>query len=163
MFIYNIKINKKTILFFVVLLAIIIGLFFEISTISNKGVPDITKENVDIVMDTENFIKETKIIHENLPKYINKKVKISGFVFRMPDFNSNIFVCGRNVLVKGEDKIAGILCYLENNLQYLDDEWVEIYGEITRGEYNDNEMPIIKIEKINKIAAPQDTYVELLN
>lgn len=163
MFVYNLKVNKKTILFFVVLLAIVIGLFFEISTLSSKGVPDITKENVDLVIDTKNFINGTKILHENLPNYIDKKVKISGFVFRMPDFNSNIFVCGRNVLVKGEDKIAGVLCCLENNSSYLDDEWVEIYGKITKGEYNDNEMPIIKIEKINKIAAPQDTYVELLN
>ena len=163
MFIYNLKINKKTILFFVVLLAIIIGLFFEISSLSSKGVPNLTTEDVDIVMDTENFIKETKHIHENLDECVDKKIKISGFIFRMPDFNSNIFVCGRNVLVKGEDKIAGVLCFLENNSSYLEDEWVEIYGKITKGEYNNKEMPILKIEKINKIAAPQNTYVELLN
>ena len=160
MFICNFKINKKTIFFFVILIAIITSLFLQFSDSFFKEVPDITKENVDIIITKENYMKEIKNIHENMDKVINKKIKMSGFVFRMPDFNENIFVCGRNIIINSEDKIAGALCYLENNQRFQDDTWVEIYGTLSKGTYNDKQMPIIKIEKINQIETPKDTYVK---
>ena len=160
MFICNFKINKKTIFFFVILIAIITSLFLQFSDSFFKEVPDITKENVDIIITKENYMKEIKNIHENMDKVINKKIKMSGFVFRMPDFNENIFVCGRNIIINSEDKIAGTLCYLENNQRFQDDTWVEIYGTLSKGTYNDKQMPIIKIEKINQIETPKDTYVK---
>ncbi len=160
MFICNFKVNKKIIIFFVIILAIITSLFLQFSDAFLKKMPDITEENVDIVITKDNYVKEVKNIHDNLPKVVNKKIKLSGFVFRMPDFNPPIFVCGRNILVCGEEKIAGTLCYLEDNKKFTDDTWVEIYGTITKGNYNNKEMPIIKVEKINKIDTPKDTYVK---
>ena len=44
-------------------------------------------------------------------------------------------------------------------LELNENEWVEICGTIIKGDYN-GEVPVIKIDKVIKIVAPANTYVE---
>ena len=41
---------------------------------------------------------------------------------------------------------------------YADNEWIEIEGTITKGNYH-GEIPVIKITKINKASNPSEEYV----
>lgn len=54
--------------------------------------------------------------------------------------------------------MCGFLCNCSEIKAYSDNEWVEIVGEITKGDYH-GEIPIIKITQINKIQKPDDEYV----
>ena len=95
---------------------------------------------------------------ENIDKNIGKTVSISGFVFTMPDFKDNYFVCGRNMILSGNEKVVGFLCDYEKAYDLLEAEWIEVTGTIEKGFYQ-TDMPIIKIKTIKKITAPENTFV----
>lgn len=157
MFIYNFKVNMKVVIIACVCIAIISAIFIQISA-NTSSIETSTKENYDYILTDDNFSNTLKSIHDNIDKNINKKVKISGFVFRMPDFKEDFFVCGRNMKLENEDKIVGFLCQSNSAKDFKDDTWVEVTGTIVKGFYQDN-MPVIKVEKINKIDTPKNTYV----
>ncbi|MEG0074197.1 MAG: hypothetical protein RR922_04670 [Clostridia bacterium] len=161
MFIYNLKLNLKVVF---VVLAILVAMFFvSLNFTKLLGIQKSPVKNMDVdfSIDTDNFSDSIRQIHEDIDGNIKKRVRITGFVFRMPDFKKNVFVCGRNILVGGEDKVAGILCELENAGEFKDGDWVSIYGEIRKGSYV-SDMPIIKIKKIEKIAPYKDSYIPQL-
>ena len=160
MFIYNLKLNTKVLyIVLVVFVAIfIIGLNFI--ELFEKNPNKIPKEKLDYIIDTENFAATVKAIHENIDENIGKTVYITGFVFKMPDFDKNYFLCGRNMIVDGTDKVAGILCQTDDAYKYIDGQWVTLKGTIIKGSYL-NEMPVIKIKSIEKIDEYEDSYIEM--
>ena len=99
---------------------------------------------------------------DNIDENINKTVKITGFVFRMPDFKETYFVCGRYTISNSEDMVAGILCDFESASKLLDNEWIEITGIISKCDYN-GQMPVIKVGSVQKVEAPTNTFVTLNN
>ena len=54
--------------------------------------------------------------------------------------------------------IVGFLCECDTAKEYADNTWVEITGEIMKGDYH-GDMPIIKVTKINQTNEPIDAYV----
>ena len=73
-------------------------------------------------------------------------------------FKENFIVCGRNTISNNEDKVAGFLCKYDESSKLLDNEWIEITGVITKGDYN-GQMPVINIGSLEKITAPANTFV----
>ena len=140
--------------------AVIIAISLELGLFgsnNNKNV-DIYREDFDYTITEANFTNMLKKIHENIEDNIGKSVKISGFVFTMPDFKDNYFVCGRNMILSGNEKVVGFLCSYEKAYELLESQWVEITGIIEKGFYQ-TDMPIIKVKTINKITAPENTFV----
>ena len=90
---------------------------------------------------------------------VGKTVSISGFVFTMPDFKDSYFVCARNMILSGNEKVVGFLCNYDEASELLESEWVEVTGVIEKGFYQ-TDMPIIKVKTIKKITAPENTFVE---
>ena len=41
-----------------------------------------------------------KKIHENIDENIGKTIKVSGFIYTLPDFNEDFFVCGRYMVAR---------------------------------------------------------------
>lgn len=160
MFIYNFKLNSKVLYISIILLVATFLISLNFIELFHKDVNTIPKEKLDYMIDTENFAATIKAIHENIPDNIGKKVEITGFVFRMPDFDKKYFVCGRNMIVNGEDKVAGILCEYDKCSEYEDGNWVKLRGEIIEGKYIDT-MPVIKVTAIEKIKEYSDSYVVL--
>ena len=155
MFVCNLKLNFKKILIITAVIIVMVALFFEISDmLKNKS-----DHSFDYVLDTENFTEILKTVHDNINENIGKTIKLSGFVFRLPDFKANYFVCGRNMLLDEEEKIVGFLCTYTQDIELKDNEWVEITGTIIKGYYM-TDMPIIQITNINKITAPANTFVK---
>lgn len=161
MFVYNFKLNVKFLVIACVCIAIISAIFIQISA-NNQGVETSKNEKFDYIITDDNFSATLKSIHDNIDKNINKTIKVSGFVFRMPDFKDDFFVCGRNMTVNKEDKVVGFLCQFQDAKKFADEEWVEITGTIIKGFYQDN-MPIIKITNVTKMETPKNTFINTSN
>ena len=138
-----------------IVIIVAIALFFEITSIFKNNLSD----SFDYVLDENNFTETLKVVHDNIDDNVGKSIKLSGFVFRLPDFRSNYFVCGRNMLLDEEEKVVGFLCTYNKDIELVDGEWIEITGTIIKGYYT-TDMPIIEIESINKITAPTNTFVK---
>lgn len=162
MFVINFKLDFKKILFACVVIAAIVATIVEFGTNKTSIVSSNKDNNYDYTFDESNYTKYLKEIHENIDANVNKTVKITGFVFKMPDFKEDFFVCGRSTMSNGEETVAGILCKYDEATTLNDNEWIEITGIITKGEYNGT-MPILKVGTITKITAPANTYVDNIN
>lgn len=160
MFVCNVKISIKKVMIILGLIAVAVAIAVELGVFSNdnnKNV-DIYSDNFDYVITESNFTNMLKKIHEDIDNNIGKTVSISGFVFTMPDFKDNYFVCGRNMILSGNEKIVGFLCNYANASNLLESEWIEVTGTIEKGFYQ-TDMPVIKVETLKKITAPENTFV----
>lgn len=161
MFVINLKLSFKKILFACILIAAVVATIIEFGS-NNSSIGAINNNNnYDYVLTDENFTTILKQIHDNIDENLGKTIKISGFVFKMPDFKDGYFVCGRNVVKNNENAVAGFLCQHQDSSKLIDNEWIEITGVIIKGEYNGT-MPIIKVGNIKKITAPANTFVEIV-
>lgn len=157
MFVVNFKLDFKKMLIISVFIALIVATLIEFGNFPTTSVNS-KIDGYDFILTDENYTSVLDDIHNNIDANVGKTVKLSGFVFRMPDFKENFIVCGRNTISNNEDKIAGFLCNYKDASKLIDNEWIEITGVITKGDYN-GEMPIIKIGTVEKITAPANTFV----
>lgn len=168
MFIYNVKINGSKIfkLFVIILSVLVLLLFvlgiFRIFSAAKKDVTihdSISSKEVTIIQ-PKNYTNILKAVHDNLDDYIGKKICFSGYVYRVYDFNENQFVLARDMVISSDKQtlVVGFLCNSKEIYQYQDGAWIEITGEITKGNYH-GEMPEIKILEIKTTDKPQDAYV----
>ncbi len=159
MFVLNFKLDIKKIVFGCILIALALATIIKFGNDSTNTVSSKTTNTFDYTLTEENYVDTLKTIHENLDENIGKTVQMNGYVYRMPDFKDNYFVCGRDYLVNNENNVAGFLCYEDQGDNLLDNEWIEITGVIAKGEYN-GETPVLKVNHITKITAPANTYVQ---
>lgn len=159
MFVVNFKLDFKKILIGCIIIAAIVAIIMEFSLKNDTIASAKYIEKYDYVLDETNFTDILKTVHDNIDANVNKTVKFTGYVYRMPDFKKDYFLCGRNTIVNNEDNIAGFLCQSSDAEKLADNEWVEITGIIIKGNYN-GDMPIIKVGSIKKVTAPANTFVE---
>lgn len=154
MYICNLKINIKKMLIVIIVAILLVALFLEISSMNKE-------KNIafDYILDENNFTEILKSVHDNIDENIGKTIKVSGFVFKLPDFKDGYFVCGRNMLLDNDEKVVGFLCTYAGNLDISDSEWLEITGTFVKGYYT-TDMPVIEVKTINKIPAPANTFVK---
>ncbi len=165
MFIYNFKLNTKTIVkFSLIIIAIIITIFFLISTykiISESFKVKDQMSNPDIAyIEANNYTNILKSVYENLDTYIGQKICFSGYVYRQLDFSDTQFVLARDMLISSSSQtlVVGFLCDYKKSKDFAQGTWVKIVGEITKGDYH-GEIPIIKIQEIKQIEKPAEEYV----
>lgn len=159
MFVINLKMDYKKILFVCIIFATLIATIVEFgfndeSILTNANVDEFYYNITD-----DNFVSTLKLIHENIDENIGRTIKVSGFVYTLPDFNNDFFVCGRYLETEDSTQVAGYLFNYNGDMELNENEWIEIYGTIIKGDYNGN-VPVIKVDKINKIVAPANTYVK---
>lgn len=165
MFIYNFKLNTKTIIkFSFIIIAIIITIFFLISTykiISESfKIKDEIKNPAISYIEPNNYTNILKSVYEDLDTYIGQKICFNGYVYRQIDFTDTQFVLARDMLTSSSTQtlIVGFLCDYKKSKDFVDGTWVEIVGEITKGEYH-GEVPIVKIHEIKLIEKPSNEFV----
>lgn len=171
MFICNLSLNKsklKKIIIWILAAFIIVSIIFGIYTLANSSKANFVNDDIKASDVTEisanNYTNVLKTCHENIDAYLGKKIKFTGFVYRLYDFNENQFVLGREMIVsrvsdtQAQTVVVGFLCDLDNSSTYADGTWVEIEGTITKGYYH-SEIPVLKITKINKTDCPENPYV----
>jgi len=166
MFIYNIKINGKKIakILLVCMTILIVGLLCFIGSAIFKGERvSLSKENREVEVQEiqpQNYTNILKEVHEDLNTYIGQKIKFSGFVYRLYDFERENFVLARNMIVSSDFQavVVGFYCHCSEAVTLTDNTWVELEGTITKGEYH-GEIPLIEVTKIHTIEKPNEEYV----
>lgn len=166
MFIFDMKVNSKLFLkiFFAILFAVILIIFFlglyKIFFSNKNKVDDNIKVNDVTQISSNNYTNILKEVHNNLDNYVGKKIKFTGFVYRLYDFSDNQFVLAREMLVSSNYQavVVGFLCNLNEASKYSNGTWIEIEGTITKGDYH-GEIPVINIYKIQEVPIPSDEYV----
>lgn len=162
MFVYNVKFNgKRFVKILFVIIAIIITIYFAISAYkiySNSfKVKDEIKESNTMYLTAENYTNILKAVHDDVGSYIGRNICFTGYVYRTIDFKESEFVLARDMIISSDMQtlIVGFLCNSKNAKDFVDDSWVEITGEITKGSYH-GPMPIIEIKEIKQIEKPKD-------
>lgn len=159
MFVLNIKMDYKKILLFCIACAIVLSCIIEFGIKDKYIQTNSTANNIDYNISDENFLSTLEKLHGNIDENIGKTVKVSGFVYKLADLNKDFFICGRYTVNENETKVAGYMCNYTSELELIENEWIEIEGTIIKGNYNGN-IPVIKVDKVTKIIAPANTYVE---
>lgn len=166
MFVYNVKLNgKRVVKIMFIIIAVAITIYFAVSAykIYNNSfkVKDEIEEPDVMYLTSDNYTNVLKSVHDNMDDYIGKKICFTGYIYRVLDFKETEFVLARDMIISSDMQtlIVGFLCDCKNAKDFLDESWVEITGEITKGTYHGN-MPIIKIKEIKQIGKPkEDIYV----
>ena len=168
MFIYNIKINgSKTFKYFfigiVLLVVIIVGIvslkiFYGAST--SKESTSCMPQNGVTKITASNYTNILKAVHDNIDNYVGLKINFTGYIYRLIDFKDNQFVLARDMVISSDLQtvVVGFLCECDNRKDFKDNSWVEITGEITKGDYH-GDMPIIKVTEIKNANMPNEELV----
>ena len=172
MFIYNLKLDKKILskIFIFVSIIIVFSIItfsfyiifsksFENNSIDNKG-SNKTKQNI-IELNESNYADVLKDSNENIDTYVGKKIKITGYVYRLLDFKENQFVIARDMELKEHNQaiIIGFLCEYDKASDYPDGTWLEITGEIIKGQFN-GDIAILKVISVHETYCPKKILVE---
>lgn len=163
MFVLNFKVNgnklgKIFLVISLIIILIIIGIIcYNLFTQKSSNA-----YNKDMVYELtpQNYASVLQTVHNDIDTYIGQKIRFSGYVYRIFDFTEKQFVLARDMIISSDFQtvVVGFLCECNNSLDYNDFDWVELEGEITKGNYH-GDMPIIKVTSIKKIDVPNEEIV----
>lgn len=166
MFVCNFKMNKGLIkklsivflIIFFLIVFFVVAKRFHSSILSFKVNDDVKPTYLEI--NTNNYTSFLKDSHENIDNYVGKKIKFTGFVYRLYDFNQTQFVLAREMIISSDNHavVVGFLCDYENANNFDDGCWVEAEGTIEKGNYH-GDLPVLKIKNLKKVTEPYDKYV----
>lgn len=134
--------SKRTSLFFISIIILIIGIILINNYISHKNT---------IIITPDNYIKILNDAHENIDNFIGKKIIVSGYVYILPEFSDNRFVLAQNVALDpstpSNGYIVGFLCENGTNYQFSSNETIKLEGTFIKGTFNEMDYPIIYFTK----------------
>ena len=176
MFIYNFKLNKKAIsrifiwislmIICLIILYSVYIIFFQSSETCDSN------QNEIIDLNETNYTNILKSANENIDSYVGSKFRITGYVYRLIDFDETQFVVARDMRFgeNSQSLIVGFLCECKEASKFSDGTWVEVVGEIKKGRFNDElaVLDVITIKEAPKPAnifvnPPDNTYIPTIN
>lgn len=169
MFVFNVKVNGSkifkyffigVIILLIIILSVVMYRVFSGANNSSKS-NSCTPINGVSQISTKNYTNVLKTVHENIDSYIGKKICFTGYVYRVLDLQENQFVLARDMIINSNSQtvVVGFLCEYDEARNFEDNTWVQITGEIYKGEYH-GDMPIIKVTDIKTVDKPsQEEYV----
>ena len=117
-------------------------------------------EDTVYTIEARNYTNVLQQVHNDIDTYVGQKIKFTGYVYRIYDFTDEQFVIARDMIVSSDFQtvVVGFLCHSTVAKNFENGCWVEIEGTITKGDYY-GEMPIIEVEEIKQVDAPDEEYV----
>lgn len=173
MLIYNVKLNKKvifktalTIMSIVCISLCVIGasIILEKTRVKNgnEKIDDFIPNTEIAELTAENYTNILQMVHKNIDNYIGQKISFTGYVYKISGFDENQFVLARDMDIGNRQTlIVGFLCSSNDISNYATYTWVSITGEITKGEYNNTTIPIIKVSSIEEVSKPANPHVPM--
>ena len=145
-------------------IAIAITIYFVVSAykIYNNSfkVRDQTYEPDVINITAENYTNILKAVHDDIDSYIGKKVCFTGYIYRIDSFAENRFILARDMkLTENQSVIVGFLSESDKLNEYHDYDWIDIEATIEKTNYNNQEVPLLKITSITKTTEPKNSAV----
>lgn len=121
-----------------------------------------------IKLNDNNFSDTINEIENNINKYKNRKIEISGFVYKDTNFPKDCFVTARMLIIccAADAEVTGIACNKVNN-NLKNNEWVKVTGIIKSMKNFDKEdttqavIPVIEVQNIKSIPKPNNPYIYL--
>ncbi len=167
MFIYNLKLNKNLLvkIFICISLVVIFSILaFSIYIIFFKNTTNTlaSKKNDEIFdLNELNYTNILKAANENIDDYVGKKFRVTGYVYRLLDFDKNQFVIARDMKFNNNSTslVVGFLCNYKKASDYPDGSWVEVVGELKKGNFN-GDIAILDIISIVETRRPEILLVE---
>ena len=172
MIICNFKLNKKaifkTVLGIMTIICISIGIAGIYNVLNsmeqkdNNFVNDSIPSSEVATLTAENYTNVLKEVHNDIDTYVGQKISFSGYVYRVNGFSDDQFVLARDMDIGNKQTlIVGFLCSSEKAKDYATYTWVNVTGEITKGNYNNSYIPILKITAIEETTKPENANVTL--
>ena len=169
MFVFNVKVNGSKIFKFffigvIVVFIIILGIaMFKVFNGADKNsrLDSCSPKSDYYEISPQNYTNVLKTVHENIDSYVGKKINFTGYVYRVSDLQENQFVLARDMLInsKSQTVVVGFLSEYDNAKDFENGTWVNISGEIIKGNYH-GDMPILKVTEITVVDKPsQEEYV----
>lgn len=168
MFVFNFKVNgnklfKTFIICSIVLLFIIVCIvIFRIISGARNSPNNSTclPQNKVNTISTGNYTNVLKAVHDNIDNYVGVQINFTGYIYRVLDLKENQFVLARDMIISSDFQsvIVGFLCEYEKANEFSNNTWVEITGQIYKGNYH-GDIPIVKVTKMNEVNKPNDEYV----
>ena len=168
MFVFNVKVNgsklfKTFFICVIILLLIIVGIVIFRVMLGAKNSPTPSSclpQNKVNTISSSNYTNVLKAVHDNIDDYVGVKINFTGYVYRVLDLKDNQFVLARDMIISSDYQsvVVGFLCEYEKAKDFKDNTWVEITGEIYKGNYH-GDMPIVKVTKMKEVDKPNDEYV----
>lgn len=143
MFIYNVKINGGIALkIIIVILSIFMLIVFGISvyriffTSGKFTVNDGFSAKEITEIEPENYANILQAVHEEPDSYLGMKIKFTGYVYRLIDFDKEQFVLARDMFINEEQTqsvVIGFLSEYKNAQNIKDGEWIELRRNYRNG------------------------------
>ncbi|MBB6215506.1 putative repeat protein (TIGR03943 family) [Anaerosolibacter carboniphilus] len=142
------------------------GIINSSEAVTKNQATDIVPNGV-ITFDDKSFGYVNAQIYADPGRYNGKKVIITGFVFRSPDFKENEFKVARKESsgCAADAYVLGLVCRSENAADYENDQWVTVKGTLVVTNYVDPktnfvyEEVYLEPESIEKIENRTDYYI----
>lgn len=171
MFICNVSMRKIKsfkvifcILISIFLIVLLVSIYHKTKKSNKVYITDSNKFNEVYELPGSNYTNMLKDTYEHLNNYVGKKIKFTGFVHRLYDFNDNQFVLAREMFTspisnnQAEVVVVGFLCESNNASAFSEKTWVEVEGEITEGFYH-SKVPVIKVTNMKQVECPEMPFV----
>lgn len=171
MFIYNVKVRGGLLLkIIIVILSLFMLIVFGISiyriffTGGKFKVDDKIVANEITEIQPENYTNILKAVHDDLDSYIGMKIKFTGYVYKLIDFEEDEFVLARDMYIneeKTQSVVVGFLSIYKDTSNLNVGDWVEVTGVIEKGKYHNQEIPVIKVIELQQSLEPEEPFVVL--
>lgn len=169
MFIYNVKINGGAALkLLIIVLSIFMLIVFGISVYrifflsGDFRVKDRSIANEITKIEPENYANILEAVHNDIDSYVGMKIKFTGYVYRLIDFEEDEFVLARDMFINKENiqsVVIGFFSKYKNANNLKSGEWIEVIGRIEKGKYHKKEIPVIKIIQLKQVSEPENSFV----
>lgn len=166
MFVCNVKVNGNKIfkIFFtivtIILVFILIFVSYKVFSGAKSSTSSCMPPNDVFTIYSNNYTNVLKTVHDDIDTYVGKKINFTGYVYRILDLKDNQFILARNMIISSDFKyvVVGFLCEYEDIKNFEEETWVNVTGEITKGDYH-GDMPIIKVIDITPCDKPNEELV----
>jgi len=127
----------------------------------NYGSRGLELKNDSIIMEENNFVKWIQEMQINIDKYTGKRIETIGFVYKDKELGENQFVVARLMMAccAADAQPVGLLSNYSKTDSLKKDEWIKVYGKVEKGNYKGQIMPVINVEKIERVEKAKFEYI----
>ncbi|MCZ8513839.1 TIGR03943 family protein [Paenibacillus filicis] len=117
---------------------------------------------MDVIPVKEDLFMETLTsVDLFLDRFVGKKLQLTGFVYRQDEMKPNQFVVARFSIqcCSADASPFGVLAEYDKAQTLASDSWVTVTGTISKAKYEDNDILVLKVEKVVKAEPAKTPYV----
>ena len=171
MFVLNLKFDIKKLIKIIIALCIIITLslfvFFTYNTyrkITEKSefttITDFIPSSEIAKINPDNYTNILRLVHKDVDTFIGQKISFTGYVYRVTNFPDNRFILARDMrLTENQSVIVGFLSEYDKISEFNDYDWIDITATIDKTTYNNETVPLLKIDSVTKTTEPKNSAV----